>query len=328
MSTMVLNRRMLWTGLLVWFVALSTGSLRSRTVQADPPSGATATATEGKPTRYRMAYRFVPEERVSYSIQHDSRIASSANSRQEVALNNTRTVRSYRVLEVNPAGEAKLELQIDSVWMSSAFEDAEGQRSPAVVFDSTQPPGDNPPPQFAVVRENVGRPQAIVTVDAQGRMLSGRRLNVREGEVAEGDPRQRMESFLLTLPNAEIAVGETWKDPMDVPVRAETKLMVKVRLLTTYKLDKVEGDEAHVSYRTVVLTPLDDPRIAAQLMQREMSGQFVFDLASGRVVSREAKLDRNVVGAFGAQSSVHATAEYTEKLVLPTTAAHETTAAE
>ncbi|MFN7770201.1 MAG: DUF6263 family protein, partial [Planctomycetaceae bacterium] len=259
--------------------------------------------------------------------QHDSRIASTANSRQEVALNNTRTVRSYRVLEVAITGEAKLELQIDSVWMSSQFEDADGEKSPAVVFDSTQPAGENPPPQFSVVRENVGRPQSIVTMDPQGRMLTARRLNVREGEPAEVDPRQRMESFLLTLPTEEVAVGGSWRDPMDVPVRTEGKLMTKVRLQTTYTLEKVEGSEAHVSYKTVVLTPLEDPRVVAQLMQREMTGRFVFDLEGGRLVTREAKLDRSVVGAFGAQSNLKATAEYSEKLVPVTTAARETTSA-
>jgi hypothetical protein len=45
------------------------------------------------------------------------------------------------------------------------------------------------------------------------------------------------------------------------------------------------------------------------------------------VVTREAKLDRSVVGAFGAQSNLKATAEYAEKLVPQTTAARDTTSA-
>jgi len=325
MSTWVVSRREclagLFSGMLAW------GGAGLGIALADPPAGEGAAPTTAAPQKYRLAYRFVPGERVTYSIQHDSRIASTANSRQEVALNNPRTVRSYRVLEVAITGEAKLELQIDSVWMSSQFEDADGEKSPAVVFDSTQPAGENPPPQFSVVRENVGRPQSIVTMDPQGRMLTARRLNVREGEPAEVDPRQRMESFLLTLPTEEVAVGGSWRDPMDVPVRTEGKLMTKVRLQTTYTLEKVEGSEAHVSYKTVVLTPLEDPRVVAQLMQREMTGRFVFDLEGGRVVTREAKLDRSVVGAFGAQSNLKATAEYSEKLVPVTTAARETTSA-
>jgi len=297
---------------IVCLVALLGGLTR-----AEEP-GAAPAATQ----LHRLAFRFESGERVTHEITHDSRITSAQGGRREVAINKTRTFRTYRVIEVPPAGGAVLEMQLDAVWMSAEFEDEDGTQGPAVVFDSRDPESAKNP-KFNQVRENIGQPQALLTVDSTGRTLEVKQRSKKENEEKEPGSKQRPDNFLLTLPKEPVAVGATWKDPFDVLVRNEASLLVRIRMQTTYRLEEVAGDLATITYRTVVLTPVEQPTIAAQLIQRELEGKAVFDMSRGRLVSREAKLDRTVVGAFGPQSTMQASARYKEVPSSAETAARE-----
>jgi hypothetical protein len=96
---------------------------------------------------------------------------------------------------------------------------------------------------------------------------------------------------------------------------------------TVYRLAEVTDGKAKITYRTVVLTPIEQPTIAAQLIQREVEGTIVFDIDRGLIESRDARLDRSVVGAFGPQSTMHAESRYKERLVSPAFSGRETTSA-
>ena len=67
-----------------------------------------------------------------------------------------------------------------------------------------------------------------------------------------------------------------------------------------------------------VLTPIDDPKIESQLIQRESTGTVKFDIDAGRVLSQQMDLDRRVVGFSGPASSVHYMTRFTERLLPPT----------
>ncbi len=285
----------------------------------DPPVDAAT------PERFTLAFRFQPGQRVSYEISHDSKIASVQGSHKEIAINKTKTIRSYRVMDVSDAGVARLEMQLDSVWMSAAFEDEEGSQGDPVIFDSTDP-DKRKNPKFGHVLNTVGRPQAVLSVDPTGKTLEAKRLGVKaDVEPTDAGSKTKPDNFLMTLPAQPVAVGETWKEPFDVFARNDSALTVRIRMQTVYKLESVVDGKATIGYRTVVLTPLEQPSIAAQLIQRELEGKAVFDLEQGQIASREAKLDRTVVGAFGPQSTMHAESRYKERLVPTTIAARETT---
>jgi hypothetical protein len=110
-------------------------------------------------------------------------------------------------------------------------------------------------------------------------------------------------------------VGEQWSERFDVRVSVSEKLTRPVRLRRTFRLASVQGKLATISMKTAVLTPVQDPSISAQLVQRQPSGTIVFDREAGVVVSREIEMDEKVIGAWGANSLVHSVIKRTERLI-------------
>ena len=51
-----------------------------------------------------------------------------------------------------------------------------------------------------------------------------------------------------------------------------------------------------------MLTPVSDPKIQSQLMQRLQHGTIKFDLDAGRIYSSKMELDERVIGFRGAAS--------------------------
>ena len=72
---------------------------------------------------------------------------------------------------------------------------------------------------------------------------------------------------------------------------------------------------ATIKVDSQILTPINDPAIEAQLIQRLSDGYVKFDIERGRVVSQQLDLDKHVIGFSGASSSMHYVNRFTEKLL-------------
>ncbi len=72
---------------------------------------------------------------------------------------------------------------------------------------------------------------------------------------------------------------------------------------------------ATISVDTEVLTPVNDPKIQAQLVQQLTSGEIKFDVDAGRPLARRIDWDETVVGFNGADSMMKYLARFTEELL-------------
>ena len=310
------NRQDLLTRGMAWACLTLACTL---TAHAAPPE------TPATAQKHQLAFKFAPGQKVTYQITQDSRITSQQSTAKQVAINQTKVQRTFRVLELDAEGRAKVEVQLDRVWMSAGFEDEEGTQGDPVVFDSADP-AKSGNPKFKHVLDSVGKPQALMVVDATGKLHEARRLAAGGEGAGEASDRSRNDNLLFSLPAAPIAVGETWKETFDVLARNEESLTVKVKMQTTYTLEGVEEGVATIAYRTVVLSPVEQPVVAAQLIQREMEGKILFDLEAGQIAERNARMDRTVVGGLGPQSSLRATGQYREVRATAKEAARESAA--
>jgi hypothetical protein len=123
------------------------------------------------------------------------------------------------------------------------------------------------------------------------------------------------ETYFVPLPEGPVAIGDSWKDRFDIVLMDNEKNRVKVTIQQGYKLAEVTGRQATIELRTAVLTPIQNPAIEGQLIQREISGKVIFDLDRGAVISRESGVDRTVAGPFGPRTLMQAKSKYREKLV-------------
>ena len=284
---------------------------------------AAADSNDDSRETYRLRYRFSPNQLVYYDVSHETTIQIKAENTSERTRHNSNARKHYRVISGSDDGQALLELVIDRVKLSVQF----GKSEP-VVYDSTS--SDPPPAQFRTVAESIGRPQARIRFAANGKLLSVTPLKPRDGggqlpnapKTPDNDPSH---NFLVVFPEDPIAVGDTWTDRLTVQVRASKTLLRPVTLLRRYELTSVEDGVATISLKTSVLTPVRDPDIRTQLIQRTPAGTIRFDINRGVILSKTLTLDETEVGLFGGKGSMHVVSHRTERFVPLETAARQQT---
>ncbi len=248
----------------------------------------------------------------------------------ETTRNSSKAKRHYKVTAVDEkTGDADLELSIDWVHMQASFEKPDGLKPEPIVFQSDDP--EKQPKEFQDVQQTIGKPRATIRFNPAGMPIKVIQsalppspppaVNTPPANPAATGPSSppihdtTPENFLLPLPEQPVAVGETWKDRFVIVLRDNNKNLNRIIIQQSYKLVDVKNGLAVIEFRTAVLTPVQNPAVLGQLIQREIIGKAVFDLARGLVIARESGVDNTVVGPFGPQSSMKAKSQYREKVI-------------
>jgi hypothetical protein len=273
-------------GLVSWALLLGCIGLNGSVFAADP---------------VQLKYKFAVGQSVHYEVTSDGDITTQVAEVSETTKNKSRSKKHFRVLSVTPEGEGDLEMTIDWVRLEAQFGDEK-----SVVYQSDDP--ELRPSQFKDVDAVVGKAQAVIRFSALGKLV-GRQGGDAKANAAAANP---TESYLIPLPEQPVAVGDTWKERFEVEVLTQDKLPLRVKMLRSFKLAEVAEGKAKIDFRTSILTPIEDPALSAQLIQRETAGQVLFDIETGTILSRNSSLDRTVVNPFGPKTSLRATAKYLE----------------
>ena len=217
----------------------------------------------------------------------------------------TDSTKTWTVVGVDAAGTATLEQTVDDVTMTSRTSDRGEVRW-------ASGSGAEPPPGYELVPHSLGVPLVRMTVAADGRVLDRRELRPCP-PAATGD------LVVVPLPDEPVEAGFEWTIPQEVVVEVPNGPRKAVRTRLRYRLESVKDGVATIAVDTTVLTPVDDPRLEARLLERIWDGTIRFDIERGRVVGRQTSIDRRVVGFGGPQSSVRYKASLEETPVEPPT---------
>jgi hypothetical protein len=95
----------------------------------------------------------------------------------------------------------------------------------------------------------------------------------------------------------------------------------RIKTRQVYTLEKVLTGIATISVRTEVLTPVDDPAVQSQLVQRVKRGEIKFDIDAGRVLSQQMDIDETVIGFNGPDSLMKYLARLSEEELKETSVA-------
>lgn len=271
--------------------------------------------------KYLLKFKFQPGQTVRYEVDYQMEMKTHFSGLTETVRNKSKSRRAYTVKEVTPDGEGNLQLVIEWVRMSAEFDNAK-----PIEFQSDDP--KKHPRQFSNILDSIGKPQAAIRFSPAGRPREVTPLNgapaAAPAPAALADASQ--ESYLVPLPEQPIAVGDTWKERFTVVARDGSNLPEKILMQRTYKLLQVRDGLATIEFNTVILSPISDPSMSAQLIQRETAGKITFDIENGLIAARDVKVERTVFDPFGPQSSTRAASTYHEKLLPPATASREASA--
>ena len=166
------------------------------------------------------------------------------------------------------------------------------------------------PTGFETVADSVGKVLSLITLNNRGEVVGRKNKHNATTSPNEGQ-------VTMTLPEEPVAVGETWSFPYEMVIPSNNGTVVKIKTQQKYSLERVKTGVATIRMATVILTPVHDPAIEAQLIQRQTEGSIRFDVDAGRLLSQQMDLDKRVVGFAGKTdpSSLHYLTRFTEDLV-------------
>jgi len=276
-------------------LAVAGGLLAVTAVRAAEPVAA--------PAGVLLRYAFGAGDELTSAVAHRALTETTMNGVTQSVETSTDSTRTWKVVAVDEAGAATHEQVVEEVTMTSRSSDqGEVRWSSAGLTD--------PPPGYEGVRQSLGVPLVRLRVASDGRILE--RLELRPcPAAATGD------LVLVPFPEEPIAVGHEWTVPDEVVVEVPGGPRKAVRTRLRYRLERLDDGIATIAVDTTVLTPVDDPRLEARLLERIWAGTIRFDVEAGRIVGRRTAIDRRVVGFGGPQSSVRYKASLEERAATP-----------
>ncbi|QDS93172.1 hypothetical protein FF011L_19310 [Roseimaritima multifibrata] len=253
-----------------------------------------------------LRYSLAPGEVLRYEVEHLANTNTRMEKTDVASSVRTSSTKTWRVTDVNDAGEMTFEHVIESVDMSQKNGEAE-----EVAWDSTT--DVEPPRVFQRVADQLGQPIATIRINEQGQERE--RLDDKGTKTDLG-----MGGLTIPLPETPVKVGGQWAVPRQIRARTEKGEVKQIKIRELYTLEKLSAGVATITVRSEPLTPIGNAKMKSQVIQQLSNGTLRFDVDAGRLLSKQLDWDETVIGFDGADSMMEYRARLTEKLVSePTT---------
>ena len=255
----------------------------------------------------RLAYKFQPNESLHLEYKQDMKMSLKVPGLNRVMSSQTIADKHLRVISVDAEGNALVEPVIDRTRMTSRQD-----TDPESKFDSDD--ADDCPAEYRQLLATVGKPLVRIKFAPNGKLLQANSVlgGAAMAKDIEQDPTL---NFLIVFPEQPISVGETWKDEFETNVQLDKTLKQGVKIRREYRLLKLDGSRADIELKTVCLTPLHDPKLEMQVSGRLLKGKIVFDHQLGQIISREMRVENQVINGIGPNTMVSTVMTQSERSV-------------
>ncbi|MGN1064860.1 MAG: hypothetical protein ACI4QC_05575, partial [Thermoguttaceae bacterium] len=133
--------------------------------------------------------------------------------------------------------------------------------------------------------------------------------------VAEYQGREGDSNVVVPFPKEEVAVGDVWTIPYALHLKGTDKVTRPYHVVERFRLEKIDEKYATISFKTTLVSIVDDPVVEGELAERLFTGRALFDRELGLNVRTEMTFDRKVTGAFGFSSFLEYNCQVIEKLI-------------
>ncbi|WP_425615910.1 DUF6263 family protein [Anatilimnocola sp. NA78] len=265
-------------------------------------SGAAQEPTPAKTTSdselYDLAYKFRPDQTFHTKVIHLVTVETTIRGATQVAKTRSVSTKTWKILNVADDGKITFVHSVDHVDM---WQSVTGRQEVKYNSDTDK----TPPSGYELVAASVGVPLATVTMDRHGRVLE------RKNTHSQFNP--GIGELTIPLPQQKVKVGTKWTMPDEVRLKQDNGEVKKIQVQQVYRLQKVETGVATISIETQVITPVNDPKLKSELVQRLQRGTIKFDLDAGRLMHKQMDMTETVLGFNGADSQMEYLARFTEE---------------
>jgi len=258
---------------------------------------------------YLLRYKFHPGETIRWEVTHQANIRTTVSGISQTAESVSRSMKVWKVQQVQADGAAVFEHLVESVQM---WQKLTGRQE--VRYNSQT--DKDPPPGFQTIAKSIGVPLAQITLSPEGKIVHRKRYIVQPQD-------QNDSPITMPLPAQPVSIGASWSDIFELDVPLETGVVRKVKTKQKFTLLDVHDGIATIEAATQILTPNLPPEVEAKVIQQQSAGKIRFDIDQGRVVEQQIEVDKRVVGFRGEASSLHCMSRFHEKLLSPSQTAQQ-----
>jgi len=251
--------------------------------------------------KHDLRYKFDAAETIRYEVLHLVVVDTKIMDTRQEAKTRSLSIRVWKVEGVDEKGNATI---IHSVSDLDMWNRIHGEKLQESRYNSKT--DEKAPLGYESVAKSVGVPLCKIVVNPQGQVTG--RQNLQSITSPAGD-------VLPPLPPNPVKVGDRWFSPLEVRLKDQAGEFRRIKTRRVFKLTDVTDGIATISVTPQVLTPFEDAQIQMQLMKRMNGGDIKFDIARGRIISRDLDLDETVIGFNGAASIMQYVCCFREKLL-------------
>lgn len=258
------------------------------------------TAQEEYLEKYTLKYTFREGDVFRWDVLQQLLIKTTIGTKTDVVDTTSHSTKTWVVLSVEEDGSAVIEHRVEDANMHKRQSDL-----PDSVYNSKT--DTLVPPAYAHVANSLNIPLTQLTVAPNGQIL-------KKISYVPHIPDSLESKILIPLPKTPVSVGENWKLTNEVAVPQSNGMVKKLMLQQIFTLKSVKTGLATIQYKTVCLTPVDDPKVESQIMDRLISGEVVLDIETGRILSQQSDIRGTVLGFEGANSRIDQSGRFIEKM--------------
>jgi hypothetical protein len=210
----------------------------------------------------------------------------------------------WQVLKLDRDGTATLQLSLTAMrWETTT------PSGGTLIFDSTDPARSD-----EHLREELGRlvgqALAVLRIDPLGRVV--------EVKETKHGPASRYESelpFIIVLPGAPPQPGQTWQRTYQITLDPPQGTGEKYDAVQTCVCKTADEATITLALTTEARNQPESVFDRIPLLQMQPEGEVVFDVRAGRLKSARLRIDKELTGHQGQDSSYHFQSVYAEDLV-------------
>lgn len=238
---------------------------------------------------------------LNYKVEHVTSVAEVIGGAKEQTTSKLNLSKQWKVLSVDAAGVATLQLTLVSMRNEQTRPSGE-----TLLFDSANPDKSTPALKDSLAKF-IGTVIAEIRIDANGKVIESKK-----------DPLDRFDAeppFQVVLPGAVVAQGQSWERPFTIVLNPPQGTGERYAAVQHYQCKEMNAYYARIAVKTAIKNLPPSPLDQVPLFQKLADGEVIFNHSSGMLHGARLRIVRDLTEHQGKNSSYHFESDYKEDFV-------------